>query len=89
MKIVATLLASVFISGLAFSQTLKFDFGPGAVKKGYTQILPETSYSKEKGYGFLPGATLTGAIHGQDALKNDFITSNQPFYFTVDLPEGD
>ncbi|WP_207422287.1 rhamnogalacturonan acetylesterase [Desertivirga brevis] len=89
MKVLATLLGGLFVSGLAFSQTRKFDFGPGALATGYTQILPGTTYTKEKGYGFLPGATLTGAVHGKNALKNDFITSDQPFYFTVDLPEGD
>ncbi|WP_207534929.1 rhamnogalacturonan acetylesterase [Desertivirga arenae] len=89
MKVSAALLACIFTSGIAYSQSRKFDFGPGELKKGYTQVLPETTYSKEKGYGFLPGSSLTGMAHGKDALKNDFITSNQPFYFSVDLPEGD
>jgi len=83
------LTATLLLTSAAFAQTKKFDFGPGAAKKGYTQILPESIYSKEKGYGFLPGAELQGVNNGKDALKNDFITSTKPFYFSVDLPEGD
>ncbi len=25
---------------------------------------------------------------GKDALRSDFVTSDKPFYFSVDLPEG-
>jgi lysophospholipase L1-like esterase len=81
--------ASLVITSAALGQTKKFDFGPGAVKKGYTQVLPESVYSKEKGYGFFPGAELKGISNGKDALKNDYLTSEKPFYFSVDLPEGD
>ena len=81
--------ASLIIAFAAFGQTKKFDFGPGTVKKGYIQIQPESIYSKEKGYGFLPGAELKGISNGKDALKNDYLVSNKPFYFSVDLPEGD
>jgi lysophospholipase L1-like esterase len=73
----------------AQAQVRKFDFGPGELAPGYTRVLPETVYSGDSGYGFLPGVTLAGATHGTDALKDDFITSGQPFYFSVDLPEGD
>lgn len=73
----------------AQAQIHKFDFGPGELAPGYTRVLPETVYSNGSGYGFLPGASLAGATHGTDALKDDFITSSQPFYFSVDLPEGD
>jgi len=77
------------LAAVAHAQVRKFDFGPGELASSYTRILPETVYSSESGYGFLPGATLAGAIHGTDALKDGFITSSQPFYFSVALPEGD
>jgi len=83
------LLALFAFATAAQAQVRKFDFGPGELASGYTRVLPETVYSSESGYGFLPGATLTGATHGTDALKDDFITGSQPFYFSVDLPEGD
>ncbi|WP_234734705.1 rhamnogalacturonan acetylesterase [Tellurirhabdus bombi] len=73
----------------AQTQSYKFDFGPGKVEKGYTQVLPETRYTKELGYGFYGNAKISAVDRaGKQALKRDFCTSDQPFYFTVDVPEG-
>ncbi len=67
----------------------KFDFGPSRVAPGYTQVLANALYSKELGYGFEPGAKVTCLDRGgKDALRSDFCTSNQPYYFSVALPEG-
>src|SRR5947208_8671604 len=67
----------------------KFDFGPGRVAPGYAQVLANTIYSKELGYGFEPGAKVICLDRsGKDALRSDFCASNQPFYFSVALPEG-
>src|SRR5438128_9837739 len=68
--------------------TLKFDFGPGRVRDGYRQVLPTTVYTRELGYGFEPGAQVTCADRGGDALRGDFCTAAMPFYFSVALPEG-
>src|SRR5215212_2746804 len=68
--------------------TLKFDFGPGKVRKGYEQVGPTTLYTKELGYGFEPGARVTCEDRGGDRLRGDFCTSSAPFYFSVALPEG-
>ena len=36
-----------------------------------------------------PGATVSGIGRGgTDELRNDFLTSNRPFFFSVKLPEG-
>ena len=37
----------------------KFDFGPGKTALGYIQIMPNTVYSREIGYGFESGAQIT------------------------------
>jgi lysophospholipase L1-like esterase len=67
----------------------KFDFGPGKIAAGYTQVLASTVYSKELGYGFEPGASISCLDRGgRDALHGDFCTSDKPFYFSVALPEG-
>src|SRR2546423_1261399 len=67
----------------------QFDFGPGRVAPGYTQVLPTTIYSKELGYGFEPGVAFSCVERGgKDALRGDFCTSDKPFYFSVALPEG-
>jgi len=67
----------------------KFDFGSGAVERGYIQVLPTTGYSEELGYGFEQGAKVMAIDRGtDDVLKSDFCTSDEPFYFSVKLPEG-
>jgi lysophospholipase L1-like esterase len=51
--------------------------------------LASTIYSKELGYGFEPGATISCLDRGGiDLLRSDFCASDQPFYFSVALPEG-
>src|SRR5213595_3126746 len=66
---------------------LKFDFGPGKLARGYTQVLPTTVYSKELGYGFEPGASVQCLDRGgRDPVRGDFCTSDKPFYFSVALP---
>src|ERR1041384_3439973 len=80
-------------TGAAQAQTKqkswKFDFGPGKVARGYTQVLATTIYSKEQGYGFEPGATVQCIDRGgHDQLRSDLCTSDKPFYFSVALPEG-
>jgi lysophospholipase L1-like esterase len=79
--------SSTVASGQA--PTLKFDFGPGKVANGHTQILQTTVYSKELGYGFEPGANVSCIDRGlKDALRSDLCTSDQPFFFSVAVPEG-
>ncbi|HUC83122.1 MAG TPA: rhamnogalacturonan acetylesterase [Flavisolibacter sp.] len=88
-----TLLTSTFLFAaiVANAQTYKFDFGAAhsKVKPGYTQVVPESVYTAAKGYGFEFSSNLTAqAYKGTDDLRDDFITSSKPFYFSVKLPEG-
>jgi lysophospholipase L1-like esterase len=83
--------AGFLSTGFCFAQqtTWKFDFGSGKVKNGYTQVLPDMEYDPQKGYGFEFSSKIVTAItNGKSRLRNDFITSDQPFYFSVKLPEG-
>src|SRR2546428_1532757 len=69
--------------------TWKFDFGPGKVAPGYTQVSQTTIYSKELGYGFEPGSNVSCVDRGgRNALRGDLCTSDQTFFFSVALPEG-
>jgi len=68
--------------------TFKFDFGSGAVAPGYTPVTPDLAYTAERGYGFEPGPPATAVDRGGDPLRGDFITSDQPFLFSVKVPEG-
>lgn len=67
----------------------RFDFGPGATAPGYTAVTADTVYTPARGYGFEPGAVITGVDRGGDPLTGDFCTGERPFFFSVDLPEGD
>jgi lysophospholipase L1-like esterase len=69
--------------------TRKFDFGPGRIANGFTQVMPASIYKREAGFGFEPGASVSCFERGgTDALRSDFCTSDRPFYFSVALPEG-
>lgn len=77
------------LSSPASSQSLNFDFGPGRVAPGYTQVLQTTTYSEELGYGFEPNSGVSCVDRGGgDALRSDLCTSDKPFFFSVALPEG-
>lgn len=70
-------------------KSFKFDFGKGKVQPGYIQVLPETRYTSEKGYGIDLGTTVTAnRKNGKNALQDGFVTASQPFFFSVKLPEG-
>ena len=64
----------------------KFQFGAERAAPGYTLVSPAAMYSKDEGYGFEPGATLTQDTG--DALRRGAVTSAQPFLFSVAVPEG-
>lgn len=71
------------------AQTYKFDFGTGKVQQGYKAVLPGDIYDSTKGYGFEFHPKLRSAsFKGKDPLRDDHITSDAPFYFSVKLPEG-
>jgi lysophospholipase L1-like esterase len=57
-----------------------FEFGGGPVLAGHIQIAPTNFYSDAVGYGFEPGADVT--------VAGGCVTSTNPFYFSVKLPEG-
>ncbi len=76
--------ASLLFAGSLSAQTappssFKFNFSPQAVA-GQTQVAPDMTWSKERGFGFEPGAELRVADKG--------IASDKPFFFHVALPEG-
>ena len=69
--------------------TWRFDFGPGPVATGYRQVMPQNIYTRETGYGFEPGSQVACINrNSKDSLRGDMCTSEQPFYFSVALPEG-
>ena len=68
---------------------LRFSFGPGKLETGFIQVLPDTHYSRELGYGFIGAAKITGMDRGgTDPQHSHFCTSDTPFFFTANVPEG-
>jgi lysophospholipase L1-like esterase len=67
----------------------KFSFGPAKEVPGYIQIKPAEKYTPAKGYGFDFG-TIPFAVDrgGKKPLTSGFCTSDKPFFFSVNLPEG-
>ena len=65
----------------------KFDFGTGKATAGRTLIQTADVYSKEKGYGFEPGAKVTCSETGGKTASG-YCSSDKPFYFSAAVPEG-
>jgi len=71
----------------------RFDFGPGEIARGYWPVRNDTTYSDERGYGFegsspIVGNQLAGNQTNADPATGDSCSSDQPFYFSVRLSEG-
>lgn len=89
MKFIAATVAVLFVSVFAEAQqSFKFDFGNGRVKKGYTAVTPDSKFANEKGYGFTKESELIAVDRGGKSVNDDYITSAKPFYFSVNLPDG-
>lgn len=89
MKCIAASVVLMFVAVITEAQqTLKFDFGNGRVKKGYTAVTPESKFANEKGYGFTAESEVTAVDRGGKSVNDDYITSTKPFYFSVNLPNG-
>ncbi|WP_295767582.1 rhamnogalacturonan acetylesterase [uncultured Mucilaginibacter sp.] len=81
-------LLTFFVMGvsIAWAQTssYKFSFNRQQKAAGYTQVAADYKFDGTYGFDF---ETSAQAINGKDK-KGDYITSNQPFYFSVAVPEG-
>ncbi|HLP38065.1 rhamnogalacturonan acetylesterase [Lacibacter sp.] len=88
MKSSVVLVAALLLSVCSKAQTYKFDFGNGRVKKGYTAVTSESKFANEKGFGFTNGSDVSAVDRGGKSVNDDYITSTKPFYFSVNLPDG-
>lgn len=72
------LLLGVFVASSSMAQTYRFDFtnpGKSQMREGYVVVTTEDVYSPEKGYGY-------------DFQAPPKKGGKQPFFFSVDLPDG-
>jgi lysophospholipase L1-like esterase len=75
----AALAFLLLATGCATQPGLKFAFG-AETKSGWTSVAPTNIYSADARFGFEPGAQIRAA--------DTFAGSDQPFYFSARLPEG-
>ena len=75
----AVALAFTMSSAALAKQLFSFNF-TGHASRGEISVSPTNLYSDSIEYGFEPGSNLTAG--------NGCITSTNPFYFSVILPEG-
>lgn len=75
---IAGILAVATATAVAQSN-LKFQFGSAQPQSGWIQVAPTNVYSAQTGYGYESGAEVSG---------KDFAMSDQPFLFSVKLPQG-
>ncbi|TXK22481.1 rhamnogalacturonan acetylesterase [Pontibacter qinzhouensis] len=83
--------ALLLFSGAASAQqtSFRFDFGSGKTAKKYLPVPPATPYGGTTGYGFDLGTSVTAVSRkNKNPLTSDFVTSDQAFYFSVAVPEG-
>ncbi len=71
------------------ADTQRFDFGGGAVADGWTSVTAADRFSAGRGHGFdLDCKPVDVDRGGANALTSDFVTSVEPLYFSVVVPEG-
>ena len=92
LKIILSILC-LSVSAQLFAQdvktSFKFDFGSGKAAKSYTKITPQDTTADKTGYGFDFGSKVTAVVRdAKKSLTGDYITSDKPFYFSVNIPEG-
>jgi lysophospholipase L1-like esterase len=90
LKIFSAALIALFAFSLtaqAQNSAKKFAFGAGKVSNGYALVQANDVYSKERGYGFEPGANVScSAINGKTSAG--LCSSDKPFYFSAAVSEG-
>ena len=86
----AALVFPVALYGDAVVATpLRLDFGPGAPIEGRASADAGILYTPERGYGLISAEDI-GAVpaNNNSAFKTGALASGKPFFFAVDLPEG-
>jgi len=93
LQLMLSFFALVLFSNTLFAQdaptSFKFDFGTGTAPKGYIKITPQDTMDRKTPYGFDFESHVTAVTaDAKKALTGDYITSDKPFYFSVNVPEG-
>lgn len=68
-----------------FAADLRFQFGTAKPSDGWVAVAPGASFSKDLGYGFEPGASISATTTKDDKDKTA-VVSEKPFYFSTKVP---
>jgi len=83
------LCALIGLTASAQQSNYKFQFGAAKAVSGYKLVTASSTFTNDAGYGFDNGSVVQAVDRGgKDALKNSFITSDKPFFFSANVPEG-
>ena len=72
----------------ASSNTFRFYFGSKGLPPGFRRVSPTDVYSKETGWGFDLGSSVQSLKRVGVSQPVDGLVGDQPFFFSVALPEG-
>jgi len=75
-------------NGIAKQKSWKFDFGETHTEKGFISIDNKFSYNRESGYGWKSFPDHVRDRNSPDALRRDFIYSNNPGVFRINIKSG-
>jgi len=68
------------LSVFSAPSVFRFSFGTEQFAQGWTSVTKSSVYSVPKGFGIIPS--------GEMEAGKDYLSSKNPFYLVVDLPEG-
>lgn len=98
MRILRPLKACVFVAALVLPRlanaqaqftAVKYAFGLSKAPSGYTAVTADTKFSDAAGYGFDFDSQVKAVSNSAgNKIGNSFITADKPFYFSVNVPEG-
>lgn len=73
----------------AVKSNFKFDFGKEKAAAGYQKVSPDDIFNEFKGYGFdFDSEVRAITLRDGSKLTDGYITGDKPFYFSVNVPEG-
>lgn len=94
MKNTQLIITILFVTQIVYANTpktaFKFVAGEGSHSMEHIALTPELVYSDNTGYGFDFGTSVELINHKSlfKSRRQSVITSQKPFYFSVDVPEG-
>lgn len=82
---IACLMTMASLQARAVEQAnFKFQLGKGKIPRGYIKVKANTTFTDKRGYGI----DLGSVVKIVDRANGSFMTADQPFFFSVNVPEG-